>query len=62
MEQCRRALDDYRPEDCIGFPYAVQRYEGADQVEGRVGLQAFRLWLQRFDVCPHVVRPRVSLP
>ena len=38
LEDFRRALPDYRPEDNVGSPYCVRRYEVDEHLGGRGGL------------------------
>jgi hypothetical protein len=42
QEDYRRALPDFKPEDVVGSPYCVRRYEVDATRGGRAGLAAFR--------------------
>ncbi|NTU60128.1 MAG: alpha-amylase [Deltaproteobacteria bacterium] len=42
LEDFRRALPDFRPEDNVGSPYCVRRYEVDPHLGGREGLAAAR--------------------
>jgi alpha amylase-like protein len=63
LEDFRRALPDFRPEDNVGSPYCVRRYEVDQHLGGRKGLAiARRELLQRgmnliLDFVPNHVAP-----
>ncbi len=42
LEDFRRALPDFRPEDNVGSPYCVRRYIADEHLGGRTGLAAAR--------------------
>jgi hypothetical protein len=63
LEDFRRALPDFRPEDNVGSPYCVRRYEVDEHLGGREGLTAARGELARrglkliLDFVPNHVAP-----
>jgi hypothetical protein len=63
LEEFRRALPDFRPEDNVGSPYCVRRYEVDGHLGGREGLAAARQELSRrglkliLDFVPNHVAP-----
>jgi len=63
LEDFRRALPDYRPEDNVGSPYCVRRYGVDEHLGGPEGLAVSRRELARrglkliLDVVPNHVAP-----
>jgi hypothetical protein len=63
MEDFRRALPDFQPEDNVGSPYCVRRYEVDEHLGGRKGLASARKELARrglkliLDFVPNHVAP-----
>ena len=50
LEDFRRALPDFSPEDNVGSPYCVRRYAVDTQLGGREGLAAARKALAKRDI------------
>ena len=42
QEDYRRTLPDYKPEDVVGSPYCIRRYEVDPALGGKAGLAALR--------------------
>lgn len=63
LDDLRRALPDYRPDDNVGSPYCIRRYAVDDRLGGREGLAAAREALARrglkliLDFVPNHVAP-----
>ena len=63
MEEFRRALPDFEPEDNVGSPYCVRRYVVDDHLGGPEGLAIARLELSNrgmnliLDFVPNHVAP-----